>query len=634
LTPTAIANFAGWQKEDISQLVEQEWELDAIKRGIQHGLQTPLDFEQLSLWSKTYLLHGHLWGNEPSETAKLAAQKICEKTTVKTGLCIDLDAENGQLALELARQSEFQIYVVMKDQAQAELARQQLHEAGVYGSRVTVHVADPEQAPYSKNIANLVICSSSLQEKISPEVLKEAKRIQRPYGGQLCWGKIDNMQVHTKGKLKGAGSWTHQYSNATNTVNSGDEIIKGPLKMYWYRDVDYQIPNRHGQGPAPLVSNGVMVVGGLHGLCGLDAYNGHTLWKYELKNNLTDFNGIHHDVSVAEVGSNFCLGEDSVFICKGSYCHQLDLKTGKLIRNFSTPVSQSDSNQNWGYLAYDNGMVFGTVNNEEHYTSPRYKGLKLRNESVLFFAFDVKSGEVLWKYKPEYSIRNNAITIGNNAVYLIDREIAKADHIKASRRNGRPNPASPEDELRKGKLLAFQIDSGEQLWETDQDIFGTQLALSEEHQTLLMFYQGVRHSFFKLPSEIGGRMAAIDSGSGKRIWDINAQYRSHPIINGETIYAQGGVWNLKTGDLIDFKLDRSYGCGQIASSKHLMVFRSATLGYVDLTREEGVENFGGIRLGCYINAIPAGGLVLVPDGSSQCTCSYQMQAWFALEGSD
>jgi len=118
------------------------------------------------------------------------------------------------------------------------------------------------------------------------------------------------------------------------------------------------------------------------------------------------------------------------------------------------------------------------------------------------------------------------------------------------------------------------------------------------------------------------------------MWDVKAEYQSHPIINGDKVYAQGGAWELKTGTPVDFQFDRSYGCGQISASKHMMVFRSGTLGYVDLTRKAGVENFGGIRLGCYINAIPAGGLVLVPDGSSQCNCSYQMQAWFALEGSE
>ena len=80
-----------------------------------------------------------------------------------------------------------------------------------------------------------------------------------------------------------------------------------------------------------------------------------------------------------------------------------------------------------------------------------------------------------------------------------------------------------------------------------------------------------------------------------------------------------------------WEFHRSYGCGQISASRHLMLFRSATLGYLDLSRDAGTENFGGIRPSCWFNAIPAGGLVLVPDGSSKCACSYQMRAWLALQ---
>jgi hypothetical protein len=162
-------------------------------------------------------------------------------------------------------------------------------------------------------------------------------------------------------------------------------------------------------------------------------------------------------------------------------------------------------------------------------------------------------------------------------------------------------------------------------------VFGTQLAVSSQHGVLLMHFQGVKHNFFKLPSEIGGRMAALSFESGTRLWDQAADYKTRPIINGEVIYAEGGAWKLKTGEPVPWKFERSYGCGQIAASCNLMLFRSATLGYLDLTRDAGTENYGGIRSGCWFNAIPAGGQVLVPDGSAKCACSYQMQAWLALQ---
>ena len=62
----------------------------------------------------------------------------------------------------------------------------------------------------------------------------------------------------------------------------------------------------------------------------------------------------------------------------------------------------------------------------------------------------------------------------------------------------------------------------------------------------------------------------------------------------------------------------------------MLVFRSATLGYVDLEGPARTENYGGIRPGCWVNAIPAGGLVLMADAASSCTCSYLNQATIAL----
>jgi len=106
------------------------------------------------------------------------------------------------------------------------------------------------------------------------------------------------------------------------------------------------------------------------------------------------------------------------------------------------------------------------------------------------------------------------------------------------------------------------------------------------------------------------------------------------VIDGDVIYAEGGAWKVKTGEEVPFEFHRSDGCGQISACTNLMLFRSATLGYLDLTRTAGVENFGGIRPGCWFNAIPAGGIVLMPDGFAKCVCSYQTRGWIALAPPD
>ena len=63
----------------------------------------------------------------------------------------------------------------------------------------------------------------------------------------------------------------------------------------------------------------------------------------------------------------------------------------------------------------------------------------------------------------------------------------------------------------------------------------------------------------------------------------------------------------------------------------MLLFRSATLGYRDLLSDRPTANFGGIRPGCWINVIPAGGLVLMPDATTGCKCSYLNSATIALQ---
>ena len=153
------------------------------------------------------------------------------------------------------------------------------------------------------------------------------------------------------------------------------------------------------------------------------------------------------------------------------------------------------------------------------------------------------------------------------------------------------------------------------------------LAVSAKHDVLLMSYQP---SYFRLDSEVGGRMAGLRASDGARLWDTAAKYVSRPILNDRTIYAEPGAWDLLTGRSLPFRLARSYGCGIPAGSARMLVFRSATLGYVDLAGPARTENYGGIRPGCWVNAVPAGGLVLMADAASHCTCSYLNQATVAL----
>jgi len=561
-----------------------------------------------------------------------AADEIVRHTQVKEGYCLDLDCGDGSLAIALAERTNLQIYALGPTADQVAAVRQRLVQHGLYGVRVNVHQGDAVRHRYGKYFADLVVSARSMDAGPLSLSADEPPTALRPGGGIACTGKPGAMQVFTRSALANTGSWTHQYSDLGNTSCSADELVQGQLRTLWFRDVDLTMPQRHGRGHAPLFFEGRMFVEGLDALRAVDAYNGRNLWEFALPEIQSAFNA-DHLAGTAVTGSNFCVAKCGVYVHDKARCYRLDPATGRKLAEFPAPDVADGRPGQWGYIACDGERLFGTLANPDHkvrYAYVRADMSDMWGESTTFFALNAQSGELLWRYDARESIRNNAIAIGAGKVFLIDRPIAKEDQW---------DPKDPARKLRPvtevkqppGVLLAIDAKSGQVAWKSDGDAWGTMLAYSQPHDALLMGYQSTR---FKLPSEVGGKLAVFRGSSGEPLWEKSAKYVTRPLINDRKIYAQGGSWDLLTGQEQPFVFERSYGCGQLAGSRHMLLFRSATLGYMDLTRGSGVENFGGIRPGCWINALPVGGLVLVPDASAGCQCSYQNRSWMALTGDE
>lgn len=550
-----------------------------------------------------------------------AARAIVEASGVTDGYCLDLGCADGALAYELAQQTDLFIVAIESNPGQVIEARERLDTAGLLGTRVMVIQGDLESSPLPAYFADLVVSARSVTGGVDTISADEVERLTRPEGGIACLGSPENLRKTVRGPLENVGKWTHQYADAGNTLCSTDDVVKGTLEMLWFRDIDHPMPQRHGRGPAPLYQDGRLFVEGLDGLCCVSAYNGHVLWRYPLEGILEAYDA-DHLMGTAGTGSNYCLGDRSVYVRVDDRCLRLDQATGQLIAELTAPSRRDGQRGTWGYIAYADGTLFGSLADEDHVVGWRWRAGDMSRqftESKRLFALDPESGSVKWSYDAEHSIRHNTLAIGDGRLYLIDRPQAEGDRLNA------PDEKAPHPP---GKLVTLDTATGEVLHSTDDDVFGTLLAVSAEHDALLMSYQPTR---FRLNSERGGRLAVYRASTGERLWTKEAKYESRPILNERTIYAQGGAWDLLTGDERPFNFSRSYGCGILAGSKHLMLFRSATLGYFDLNENDQIANYGGMRPGCWINALPVGGLVLVPDASAGCECSYLNKAWMALK---
>src|SRR5690606_29985023 len=120
------------------------------------------------------------------------------------------------------------------------------------------HVEDLTKIGYPNYFANVIVSGRSVTEPDASFLRAGWQASQRPYGGIALFGAAGDLRQEIRGELEGAGQWTHQYGSAANELCSTDVRLQGPLGMLWYRDIDIEVPQRHGRAPAPLFFDGLL----------------------------------------------------------------------------------------------------------------------------------------------------------------------------------------------------------------------------------------------------------------------------------------------------------------------------------------------------------------------------------------
>ena len=592
-----------------------------------------------------------------------AADEILSRTGISEGYCVDLSCGEGQLAYALARKSNLQIYAVEGNPQQVAKARQKLRQAGLYGTRVTIHQRDESDTGYPSRFANLVVSGLSVTRGPDAVPKAEIQRLQRPYGGAVCLGVPGAMKLSVHGPLEGAGSWTHNFGSAANTGTSGDTIARGPLGILWFGTSGPAGTSGGKQRTsAPLFADGRIYIPGAHFLRCLDAYNGRVLWQNADYANRPG----RHYMGAHTRGANLCALNDRVYYIDGrSDCVCLDGRTGAELARFTAPASGDNKPGTWGFLASDGGLLFGTTESPvfpvcfEDYCRPLGQPFEAfertdigHTEGASLFAMDAATGAVKWTYHAGHLIPHNAVAIGNGRIFLVDRPNLSIK-VAEARRRGVTEPVSTVD----GALVALDAHDGREVWRSQEDIFGTLLALSTEHDVLVMGFPIMRRG--NLASNLFTRLAAHRASDGRRLWSHDVQYHLRPLIVGRTVVIDPGGFDWKTGkkespvgvpcayDLLNgrpvmrnnpvtggaepWTFGRTEKCSGWTGSPNLLLYRTGTISYYDFLRDEGRSDIGGIRPSCFINVFAAGGMVLAPDNSSGCTCSYLHRTSIAMQ---
>ncbi len=590
------------------------------------------------------------------------AKEVVDTAEIRSGYALVLGAGNGQLLCELARQTELTIYCLEPDAERADTVREMLDRAGLLGLRVSVHAGGFEQLPYNPYWANLLVWGDCLGSSTGKMNGAELYRVLRPYGGlavQLrgaksaaatrAWLAANGIPEEemtdsligllvTRGVLPGAGQWTHAYANIGRTGSSEDALARLPLGMLWWGGPGpARIFTRHSRAPVPIFSHGNLFIQGQHDVFAVDAYNGREMWNRHLENVAR--------VPAANRGGNIVADKDSVYCIQGTKCLRLDARTGATRAVYEFPLAAehravlteaaaayADSAKTrivWEYLGVTGDFILGSLANEVLYeTMPSQPYFSAAQQARYLFAFRKSSGRLAWHRKVDRAVSPLAIVANEERVYYLDRTDERL--YQQTRRRGDTSGVCV--------LKVVDLATGRLLWERP-GIRIEHKALILKDDVLVTYPNPIEHDV----QEGDSGVAAYSALDGTLLWE-KAEYAGvsgngrkaiirHTFVIGDTLFLPW-AFDLRTGEekLLHrnpltgreerFDVKGQNFCGTMAAGKSLVAYRSASIGFQEVGRDSGSFWLPELRPSCWISLLPAGGLVLSPEGSASCLCPY------------
>ncbi|MBN2312251.1 MAG: PQQ-binding-like beta-propeller repeat protein [Candidatus Hydrogenedentes bacterium] len=275
--------------------------------------------------------------------------------------------------------------------------------------------------------------------------------------------------------------------------------------------------------------------------------------------------------------------------------------------------------------------------------------------SDAFFALDRDSGDVRW-IREAGDIAHPAIAIADNTVFLAECSVSDAERAAAIEQRealvstgvvekSETHYESEHADVR--RVLALDAATGAPRWDRVIDLTecgGDRMGLAYTHNLVFFFgcFSNHDRGLFNDGALKWRRITAVAAEDGRCVWSRPLNYLRRPVIMGDTILIEPRACDARTGAIKtrphpltgqdeEWEFVRPGHCCSITSASADMFFlRGYFLWYYDTVRDQGMLPFGGIRPGCWINLLPADGLLLFPEASAGCTCSYPIRTSVAM----
>jgi outer membrane protein assembly factor BamB len=447
-----------------------------------------------------------------------------------------------------------------------------------------------------------------------------------------------------RGHLEGAGDWSHMYADAGNTACSGDTRIGSQLQMQWFGPPGpREMIDRHHRTVAPLYKNGRMFIPGEDRVIAVDAYNGTILWDLAVPDSRRVVS--YRDCSYL-VASN-----ELVYVVNRDHCLVMDAQTGAMKRTFPVPPGPDNRKQDWGYVCPIGDLLVGSAvkpgssrrgqSRRIDETETYYDFVPLVCSDFLFAYDDQRDGKQRWTYRPPAGlIVNPTIAVANDKIYFIESTNPETLMKPIGR-------ATLAELVGKGsKLTALDATTGKAAWSKPAKLEALQHNLFLAVSAGKIVVSGSRNSGAdKKTATVLYDIHVFDAKTGEMKWTKtmdtklpiggdHGEQDQHPVIVDGRLYCEPFAYNLHTGDPIDWNWPwlgkKRSGCGNISASASMFFFRNDTVGMFDLSSSQAKKVTTETRPGCWINLIPAGGLLLAPEASSGCSCNFSIQTSLAL----
>ena len=550
------------------------------------------------------------------------AKQIINRAGCKKGYCLVIGSDDADLLIELARNSNFSVISVQSDDGKINSLRDKLYRSGVQGSRVNVLMVDDLKGkiPLTSCMINLLISFDRKEDE-------EIKRVLVPGRGRAIFIS-ENDRIYARPKLPGSGDWTHQYGDAGNTTSTKENLAGATgtheFTIQWLGrpGADFGI-DRNPRMPAPLSAGGRLFHQGMNRLVALDAHNGSVLWSIEAPD--------LRRVNIPRDCGNWCADNENLYVAIKDMAWIFDSETGQRLQTIRVPgkpVAETDFE--WGYIGKITDTLIGSgtqanTSYKSFWSGKMWydgKGGDVGTQQVcsdFIFGYSLKEPEakLAWRYAKGV-ILNPTISCADGYLYFVETRNSKIQ-LQENRR------ISDKSLWLDQFLVCLDAENGKLVWEKPIDT---------EDGLITFYLQATKEQLILTASNSKFHIYTFNAKTGESGWskssnwadDHHSGHMQHPVVTSDKLYLQPNGYDLATGEILTTKMGKREGCHTYVGAGDALLYRGKARQISMWSKEtESVTSWPRLRPSCWLNTIPASGMILIPEGGGGCSCGGWME---------